>query len=543
VSVDQLLDRRLARAPVRLAAVIAALAAVALMIRAGWTELLAWTDRLIPEWRYPWLFGGLVALYAAVMLAPPRARKPLLLIGSLAAMVWFDPRFAAGALVFLLAWYGVVFAPVHRWVKLGFLAATYAGLMAVSNLLWFPDLLLAHPWIVTLTYAFAVSFTFRLFYFFHEMKLKKFVRVPLDDFLLYFVFVPYWIIVPYMFAIPRFGQFAKGLVARDEKVETAGARYLVLGAATLAITYGLLQLYSPRDELMAAMRARDWATAAGAGLLYYPIQVVFEAIAVAWVLTGMVQLLGVDMKPAFVRPLGATSIHEWWRRWNIHFRDFLVDIFFYPLMIKWRKRNPYLTIIVGCAAVFLLGSTLFHWIGKYWFIVNSHDNFYASMSVENFLMFVAVAAGLCLEKRRMLKQPGHRPAKPPWPVAGARLLGTWVFLLAVVVFAGYGATWAAYHRPIEAQQGRLDRAVELAAKGERAAAAAEIAPALPVLERQARHLPREPLRRLQLALAHTLAGDRAAAAADLEIARAFGNLDDPHQASLWQAIDRLAPER
>ena len=84
MSVDQLIDRRLHRFEVRLAAAAAALAAIALMIRAGWTELLAWTDRLIPEWRYPWLFGGLLALYAGAVLAPPAWRKTVLLAGSLA---------------------------------------------------------------------------------------------------------------------------------------------------------------------------------------------------------------------------------------------------------------------------------------------------------------------------------------------------------------------------------------------------------------------------------------------------------------------------
>jgi len=380
----------------------------------------------------------------------PGARKRLLLVGSLAALLWFDARFAAGSLLFLLAWYAVVFAPVHRHLKLAFLVVTYAGLMAVSNLLWFPQLLTAHPWLLTLIYAFAVSYTFRLFYFFHEMKMRKFARVPVDEFLLYFIFAPYFIIVPYMFAIPRYGQFTRGLAAAsDAKVEAAGARHLLLGAAALALTYLALQLYAPRDQLMAELRAGDWPAAIGAGLLYYPVQVVVEALGVAWVLTGMVQLLGVDMRPAFHRPLGATSIHEWWRRWNTHFRDFLVDIFFYPLMLRWRKRNPYLTIVVGCASVFLVGSMVFHWIGKYWFVVASHDNVYWGMGVENLLMFVAVTIGLCLEKRRMLHKPPVHPRKPPWPVAGARILGTWAFLLGVVVFAGYGATYAAYHRRLE----------------------------------------------------------------------------------------------
>jgi hypothetical protein len=109
----------------------------------------------------------------------------------------------------------------------------------------------------------------------------------------------------------------------------------------------------------------------------------------------------------------------------------------------------------------------------------------------------------------------------------------------VVVFAGYGATYAAYYRPVEQQQARVDRALELADAGRRADAAYEILPAIPTLEAQVRHLPREPVRRLELAFARSLlptGRDQAAAAADLQVAGAFGNPADPGQARLWIAI-------
>ena len=290
----------------------------------------------------------------------------------------------------------------------------------------------------------------------------------------------------------------------------------------MALFHYVTGLYEPENELVAQLREGDPGGALGVGLLYYPVRAVMQAVGVAYVLIGLMRVLGADVAAPFKRPLASPSIHEWWRRWNIHFRDFLVDIFFYPLMIKWRKRNPYATIVVGCASVFLVGSTVFHWIGKYYFEVNSHENVYWSISAENTLMFVAVTIGLCLEKRRLTRLASRSSVGPPRlgdqavPVArwagykltrAAAVGGTWAFLLLTVVFAGYGASYAVYHRPLEPVEARLAEAAALAEQGDVDRAARHIWPGdLTTLERHARKRPREPLRRLELAWGYAVPG-------------------------------------
>lgn len=540
----------------RFLALACLLLALEIMVRFGVTDLLAWTERVFPTSRYRWLFAGFLATYLGVHVLDDRYRRSVLMVSSLAAMISFSWRFAFGSLVFFLAYYVIVFASVHRWVKLGFLLAVFAGLIVVSNLLWFPELLTRHPWILLLTYTFAVSYTFRIFYFYHEARLRKFQRVPFGDFLLYFIFAPYFVIVPYMFAIPRYSTFAKGLQARDSKVEAGGVRYLMAGAALALAFFALARVYDPRTEFIAHLRAEAWLHAVAIGVLYYPITIVLSALGVAYILVGMLQVMGIDVSPAFHRPLTSTSIHDWWRRWNIHFRDFLVDIFFYPLMIRWRRRNPYLTIVVGCVSVFIVGSTFFHWIAKYYFAVNSHANVYWSIVVENSLMCVAVAVGLCLEKRRILRRPARSPTKPPQLEDPGTPVGVWfrhrlarwgqraatyLLLLSIVVFAGYGATFAAYYQRHDRIKPRLVEAMALADAGRPDDAAAVIAADLPHLQALARMRPRDAALRLELAWMHTLplpSANRTAQEAHWVTGRTFANPSDPW---VQQLILRLRP--
>lgn len=557
------LNRLLEHAAARFAMVLACAAALVLLERAGYTDLLAWTDRLFPRSRYPVLFAAFALVYLGLCLFGERGRKPLLLAASLAALAYFDLRFAAGSLAFLAAYYAVVFSSLRTAFKLGFLVASFAALVIAANVLWFPELHAQRPWIAAAAYGFAVNYTFRIVYFFHEARMRKYARVPLVEFLLYFVFAPYFIIVPYMLAIPRYGVFARSVGRRDPAREASGVRYLVAGVLLIVIYHHLSQLYSPRSELIAYLRADDLARATAVGVLYYPVEAVLSILGVAYVLTGMLRVFGADVAPPFQRALLSTSIHEWWRRWNVHFRDFLVDIFFYPLLVKWRKRNPYLTIVVGCASVFLVGSTLFHWLGKYYFEAGSHVNVYWGITVENTLMFVAVAIGLCLEKRRLVRAKDHPPAAPPrlddregslgaWVAHAAgragKLAATYLFLLLVVVYAGYGATYAAYYEPVEDTAAPYARAIEALEAGDPARAGSLVADEVATLRRQVRALPREPVRRLRLALAYSVPGAwHDPAAARREVVRALPYVDrsDPEQArllrQLWPAGLRESP--
>ena len=551
------INKLLAFFPVRFVVLALLLAALVVLNRYDVTNLMAWTDPVFPKSHYPWLFGGFLVLFACNHFASGKWRKAVLLAFSLAAMAYFSLWFAAGSLAFFGAYYLVVFSRMHRHLKLGFLCCAYIGLGVLSNLLLFPQFLMGNPWILILAYAFGVNYTFRIFYFYHEAKMRKFKRVPFVDFLLYFVFAPYFIIMPYMFAIIRYGAFAKSLNKHNESLESSGIRHILAGVIIIIIYHFAASVYAPGDELTVCLRNEQFVKAFFVGILYYPVAVVFSALRIGYVLVGLMQVLGIDILPAFRNPLMSTSIHDWWRRWNIHFREFLVDIFFYPLMIKWRRKNPYLTIVVGCMSVFVVGSTLFHWIAKYYFRMNSHENVYWSIMVENGLMCIFVAIGLCVEKHRLLNMAKRQPGKPPrldnpeapvwtwfaFKVRKAAMRGfTWAMLLVVVVFAGYGSTYAVYVRPLETAEKHFEEAAKLAETGALEAAADNVVGDLPTLESHVRMRPRDSALRFKLAYIYALpspAHDPDKARLNLEMGIAFQEPGNAGQAALLAHLRKL----
>lgn len=451
----------------RAAALAVALAGLWALNRAGVTSLVTWTYPLVPRDRIPVLFAALWLAYVAGHRTAGAARRRVLLAFSGFALVCFDPVFAAGVTAFFLAFYGIASAPVRRALKLAFALAWYAALAVACDMVLLPELGGAHPELLVFGYAFAVIFTFRIFYFLYEVR----QRVALADFLLYFLFGPYFIIPPYMAAIPRFGRFAASLDRAAPGREREGLRFLLQGAGytvLLHVARGAITL-----DPAAYLADGAYAHAALAGVLAYPIGAVLAAVGDAYILIGLLLVLSVDVHAPFRRPLWATSVLEWWRRWNIHFRDFLVDLFFYPVVLKLRKR-PYLGVIAGCAAVFLLGSVAFHWIAKYHFAHNSYARVYWGTLVENGVMFALVAGALCWEQRRLRQR--RRPAPEPrlddtavpvatWAGFQARRVAaigaTWLILLVTIGMANHGLHQLVYERPRAAAVTRaeVDRAL------------------------------------------------------------------------------------
>jgi D-alanyl-lipoteichoic acid acyltransferase DltB (MBOAT superfamily) len=274
----------------------------------------------------------------------------------------------------------------------------------------------------------AVGFTFRLAWLLHQVHVQRTPRLPFVDLVTYFVFAPFFVIVPYMIAIPRCDRFCAGLDRHDVSVERSGLKMIALGAAlTLALAW-VSRLYDPMTASLEALRAREYGLALLHGLAYYPPQVIVKAVAISSILVGMVRVLGIDLGPSFVRPELARSITQWWRRWNVHFRELLVDLFYYPVLMRYR-RHPVKATVLGCACVFLVGGFLFHW-PKTYFSAGSFLALPVGTLTEDIVMFVIVAFALLREQRR--------PEAVPRPWTG--IFTTWVFVFGAVVLVGYSTT-------------------------------------------------------------------------------------------------------
>ena len=399
--------------PITALHVVLALAAVAVVGTQG-VPLLTWTPQLIAPATLPWLCLLLAAAALALPHAPEAQRRPLLVLASLAAMLSFSPLFAAIAVAFVAAAYAVIFSRLPNAAKLALLAAFIAAPMFAAGLhradgprdpLW-----------LALGGMFVLNFTFRLFALYQAAKAVKFQRQPVIDCFLYLALAPYFVIVPYMLAIPRFDRFQRSIVRPPPALLESGARNIAAGVC-IATAYTIVDAAFPVPQIMirGGLEGRALEVMPLA-LLDYPVWAVFSVIGPALVLTGMQQILGVDVAPPFDRPLRSRSVLDWWRRYNTHFRELLVDLFFYPIVLRLRRR-PYLAIWLATTAVFMVGSTLFH-LPKFAFKHGLRPDW--GLMAENLIFTVLVGVALTLERRRW---------RPRWrlhPVAA--ILLTWVLV-------------------------------------------------------------------------------------------------------------------
>jgi hypothetical protein len=200
-----------------------------------------------------------------------------------------------------------------------------------------------------------------------------------------------------MLAIPRYDRFYAALDRHDRDVEWSGLRLITAGIALTVALAALDAVYDPYHAALAAFGEHRYAVAFGHSLVRYPTLVVLQAIAISSIVIGLVRVLGIDLGPAMDRVHLSRNITDWWRRWNAHFRELLVDIFYYPVVMRWRRQRVRATIL-GCASVFLLGSTLLHW-PKAYFRAGTLAALPVDVLAENVVMFIAVSIALVREQR------------------------------------------------------------------------------------------------------------------------------------------------
>jgi D-alanyl-lipoteichoic acid acyltransferase DltB (MBOAT superfamily) len=393
-------------------------------------SLLAWSDRTFPISRYPALLTCFFGTW--LLLRTSESRRAALLFGSVGTGLVFDPGYLVLATVWIAVFHRILFGGARPRVgaALAFVLATYAGLALTACYDLFQDFLVAHSYLPRWAYVFAISLTFRLAWLLHEVRLRR-ERIAFVDVLIYLTFAPFFLILPYMLAIPRSDKFRADLDRHDPEIERSGLRMLAKGIALTLAAALVHYIYDVRAAFEHAAKAHDALGMLAHCLVYYPIAAVVDVTAISWILVGLVRTLGFDLAPAFDAPLLSRDVAEWWRRWNTHFRDLLVELFYYPALMRNRRR-PERGIVIGCVMVFLVGSVMFH-LPKYYLRRAYFDIPPIGLLVENLIMCAIVIAILIRRRRH------PRPEVEPIGVRVRRMLTTWIVVMLVVVGAGYGS--------------------------------------------------------------------------------------------------------
>ncbi len=360
-------------------------------------HLTCWTPRFFG----PPKMGLLLLGYGLLVLCADRVqqgRLGLLLWGSLTLSLLGSLPMTLLALGVLLPYAFVVQRACSPWFKHLLVLLLLGGVMALYNFHLAPGVVFSPLW-GPAGLMFAFFLPLRLIWYHFQATREGYAGVTYREIFLYFFTAPAPIILPYMFALPRREEMA-ALKRPEDHTRAQGTLYLFAGA-TFAVAYQSLDRLVLLLTEIPGMRflLLPWG---------YPFEPVFWALSSAYIITGMYNRLGAKVTLAFRSPLKSPSVLEWWRRWNVHFRDVLVDLFFYPLVMG-RRKHPYLRIWLGVFGVFILGSTVLHWGVKHYYM-NSAFVPYWSILVENGVMCIGVGILLHLEKYRLRKRIALRRA-------------------------------------------------------------------------------------------------------------------------------------
>ncbi len=82
--------------------------------------------------------------------------------------------------------------------------------------------------------------------------------------------------------------------------------------------------------------------------------------AVAHLKVGLWRLFGYDIEPYFQKPFLSTNLVEFWKRYSYYYREFLVRVFYYPVFLRFFKKNLKLRIFVATFAAAGFGNMLYH---------------------------------------------------------------------------------------------------------------------------------------------------------------------------------------
>lgn len=370
---------------------------VGILYATGYLHLTCWTPRFHTSAIMALLLMGYFTL-AVCMRVISHHRQTLQLAVSLGLCTIAAPTVTVLTVAFLVPFSFFLRMGVPRLLTWLVFFAGHGIMMALYHFRWFPEIVFSPIWgPAGLMWAFFVPL--RLFWFTHQALRRDATPTTTAELFHYIFLLPAVILIPYMFALPRREELHLPS-SENPEVEAQGTKRIVAGIA-FAISYHLVEpaiLWFARITGIKAFLI-PWV---------YPIEPVFWALSSAYILTGFYNRLGYPVKPAFISPLISDSVLEWWRRWNVHFRDLLVDIFFYPLVLK-RRSHPYLRLWIGVFGVFIVGSTLLHWGVKHYFMNNAIAPYW-SMLVENSVMFFAVGILLHMERRFMDRAAAARKA-------------------------------------------------------------------------------------------------------------------------------------
>jgi hypothetical protein len=215
---------------------------------------------------------------------------------------------------------------------------------------------------------------------FHEARTGRLAGLDLVTFLNFQIGLPFLIGHS---ATPSLRHFMASAAVDDEQMRrtTASGTFSVLvcigclllwfGLRWIQMTTGVSLTYREEEVTLSKGAPALWLMIFGWQYWYYLRRMATEQLSV-----GTYRLYGRDLKDDFAKPLLSRSILEYWRRWNALWREYLVSIVYYPVVLRLARRygakTPWIYAVAGFAT-FMYG-TLFDFFPRLLFFVGDLDS-------------------------------------------------------------------------------------------------------------------------------------------------------------------------
>lgn len=272
-------------------------------------------------------------------LTPYRFKKLVLVVASVVGLFWvFGAEGASIVLGLSALLIGICFLPVPwrvRAVGLIILGVVFACLRAQTKVALAPG---------TVWPVLATMFMFRLMIYMYELK---HARAPetLTDTVSYFFLLPNYCFMH--FPVVDYRTLQRGFFAADvHAMQRRGLQMMFRGTLHL-LCYRLIY----HELLIAPAEVHDLGSLAGYlvcnYLLYLRVSGQFHMAC------GMLHLFGYQLPDTHHWYLLATGFTDYWRRINIYWKDFMVRLFFNPVVFRLKRWPQAVSLSVATVTVFL----------------------------------------------------------------------------------------------------------------------------------------------------------------------------------------------
>jgi D-alanyl-lipoteichoic acid acyltransferase DltB (MBOAT superfamily) len=300
-------------------------------------------------------FQRLVAIAMAALpihyLTPYRWKKPVFFATSVVGLYWvFDLDVTAIVLGLAALLIGVCYLPWRWSTRASIVALIGAGMgfaRPESVLTAIPDVV----WPVL-----ASMFMFRMIIYLYELKHAK-KPEPLVDTLSYFFMLPNSCFMH--FPVVDYRTLQRGYFADDvHAIQRRGLEMMTKGTLHL-LAYRIIyhKMLIQASEVDGPLTLIGHLV--GNYLIYLHVSGQFH------IACGMLHLFGFQLPETHHHYLLANSFTDYWRRVNIYWKDFMVRVFFNPVVFRLKKKPQPLALAIATLCVFFM-TWFLHAYQLYW---------------------------------------------------------------------------------------------------------------------------------------------------------------------------------